>query len=206
MTADDQLDRLTIRDLADAWTIHRDNRDWERFLEVWHEDGVMMTTWGGKTTPRGFAEAAEAGYQRGDRMLHANGGTTVEVAGDRAIGQTKMRIMQRGPVHGVLCDATCIGINFDFYERRAGRWGLVLRQPVYECDFLVTVDPDETVTLDPEVLARRPEGYARLAYLQEGLGYTIDPNLPTASGPVREALFAHARAWLAGADLTWGSA
>jgi hypothetical protein len=201
--ANELLDRLAIRELADNWLTYRDNRDWDKFLEVWHEDGVMMTTWGGKTSPRGFAEAAEAGYARGDRMLHSNGGTTVELAGDRAIGQTKMRIMQRGPVDGVICDVTCIGRNFDFYEKRGGRWGLVLRQPIYERDFCVPVNPDETVTLDEEIMARRPDGYRRLAYLQEGLGYTIKPDMPTESGPELEALLAQAETWLAGGELTW---
>jgi hypothetical protein len=201
--ASELLDRLAIRELADNWLTYRDNRDWEKFLQVWHEDGVMMTTWGGKTSPQGFADAADAGYARGDRMLHSNGGTTVELAGDRAIGQTKMRIMQRGPVDGVLCDVTCIGRNFDFYEKRDGRWGLVLRQPIYERDFIVPVNPDETVTLDPEIMARRPEGYQRLAYLQEGLGYTIKPDMPTESGPELEALLAQAKTWLEGGELTW---
>jgi hypothetical protein len=201
--AGELLDRLAIRELADNWLTYRDNRDWKKFLEVWHEDGVMMTTWGGKTSPQGFADAAAAGYARGDRMLHSNGGTTVELAGDRAIGQTKMRIMQRGPVDGVLCDVTCIGRNFDFYEKRGGRWGLVLRQPIYERDFCVPVNPDETVALDPEIMARRPEGYQRLAYLQEGLGYTIKPDMPTESGPELAALLVQAETWLAGGELTW---
>ena len=197
------LDRLAIRELIDNWLTYRDNRDWDKFVEVWHEDGVMMTTWGGRTSPRGFAEAAEAGYARGDRMLHSNGGTTVELAGDRAIAQTKMRIMQRGPVEGVLCDITCIGRIYDFFERRAGRWGLVLRQPIYERDFIVPVNPGESVTLDPEILARRPEGYQRLAYLQEGLGYPIKPDMPTESGGELEALLVQGDNWLAGGELTW---
>ena len=74
------LDRLAIRELVENWSIHRDNRDWERFLGVWHEGGVMMTTWGGKATPQQFVEAATKGFARGDRMLHAAGGVNVEVA------------------------------------------------------------------------------------------------------------------------------
>jgi hypothetical protein len=203
MTTAELLDRLAIRELVENWFVHRDNRDWEKFLEVWHEDGVMMTTWGGRTSPRGFAQAAQRGYDNGDRMLHACGPTNVELAGDRAIAQSKLRIMQRGPVEAVLCDVTCIGRVYDFYERRGGRWGLVLRQPIYERDFIVPVDPAHTVRLDPDKLARFPDGYARLAYLQEGLGYTIKPDMPTESGPELEALLAQGREWLAGGELTW---
>jgi SnoaL-like protein len=202
-TATDLLDRLAIRELVENWFIYRDNRDWEKFLTVWHQDGVMMTTWGGRTSPQGFADAAQRGYDQGDRMLHSCGPTNVALAGDRAIAQSKLRIMQRGPVEGVPCDVTCIGRVYDFYERRQGRWGLLLRQPIYERDFIVPVDPADTVRLDPAKLARFPDGYARLAYLQEGLGYTIKPDMPTEQGPELEALLAQGEAWLNGGELSW---
>ena len=200
----DLLDQLAIRQLADNWLIHRDNRDWDKFLEVYHEDGRMVTTWGGLVSAAEFADAAERGYQNGDRMLHSNGGTSAEIAGDRAIGQTKMRIMQRGLIDGVLCEVTCIGINYDFFERRSGRWGLVLRQPIYEHDFCVTVEPHESVELDRAKLAEYPEGYARLAYLQSGIGYPIKKDMPTREGAEREALLQQGRVWLEGGELTWG--
>jgi SnoaL-like domain len=204
MDRDTELhDRQQIRDLIENWSIHRDNRDWERFLALWHGGGAMMTTWGGKATAAEFVAAATAGFERGDRMLHSVGGVNVDVLGERAIGKSKLRIMQRGNIAGVLCDVTCIGINFDFIDRREGKWGLVLRQPVYERDYLVPVEPGASVSLDPEILQRRPDGYQRLAYLQEGLGYTIKPDMPTEVGPEREALFRAGAAWLEGAPLTW---
>jgi hypothetical protein len=203
--ADDDaiLDRLAIRELVENWSIYRDNREWDRFLEVWHDGGVMMTTWGGKATPEQFVQAATKGFAQGDRMLHSVGGVTAEVQADRGFAMSKLRIMQRGPVEGVVCDVTCIGVNFDFMERREERWGLVLRQPVYERDYIVPTDPTQTVELDPQIMARRPDGYQRLAYLQEGLGYTIKPDMPTEVGAEREALKAAAAGWLAGEPLTW---
>lgn len=196
-------DQLAIRELVENWVIHRDNRTWDKFLEVWHDDGIMMTTWGGRTSPQGFADAADAGYARGDRMLHSLGGMSVEIEGDRAVAQSKLRIMQRSEIHGVMCDVTCLGLNYDLFERRDGRWGLVLRQPVYERDFIVPVDPSQTVELDPATLASIPDGYARLAYLQALLGYEIKKDMPTESGPEREALFEQGRTWLAGGELNW---
>lgn len=202
---DDQamLDRLAIRELVENWSILRDNREWDRFLEVWHEDGVMMTTWGGKASPQQFVEAATKGFAKGDRMLHSVGGVTARVAGDHGFAMSKLRIMQRGPVEGVICDVTCIGVNFDFLERRDGRWGIVLRQPVYERDYIVPTDPTQTVELNPEIMSRRPEGYQRLAYLQEGLGYTIKPDMPTEVGPERDALKQAVEQWLSGEALQW---
>ena len=197
------LDRLAIRELVENWSIFRDNREWERFLTVWHEDGVMMTTWGGKASPQQFIEAATKGFAKGDRMLHSVGGVTARVEGDRGFAMSKLRIMQRGPVEGVICDVTCIGLNFDFVERRAGRWGIVLRQPVYERDYIVPTDPTQTVALKAEIMQRRPDGYQRLAYLQEGLGYTIKPDMPTEEGAERGALKEQVEDWLAGGPLNW---
>lgn len=197
------FDRLAIREVVESWSIHRDNREWDRFLALWHEGGSMMTTWAGKATAAEFVAAATAGFERGVRMLHGPGGVSAEVAGDRGLAISKLRIMQRGTVESVLCDVTCVGVNFDFLERREGRWGLLLRQPVYERDYLAPVDPAQSVRLDPEVLARRPDGYARLAYLQEGLGYSIGTDLPTETGAAREALAEQGRAWLRGEALAW---
>jgi hypothetical protein len=203
MADETMLDRLAIRELVENWSIYRDNREWDRFLEVWHDGGVMMTTWGGKATPEQFVQAATKGFAQGDRMLHSVGGVTAQVQGDRGFAMSKLRIMQRGLAEGVVCDVTCIGVNFDFMERRDGRWGLVLRQPVYERDYIVPTDPTQTVELDPQIMARRPDGYQRLAYLQEGLGYTIKPDMPTEVGGEREALKEAAAGWLAGEPLKW---
>ena len=78
-----------------------------------------------------------------------------------------------------------------------------LRQPVYERDFIVPTNPHESVELDPDILARRPDGYQRLSYLQEGLGYTIKPDMPTEVGAEREALVEQGAAWLRGEQLDW---
>ena len=196
-------DRLLIRELVDNWMIWRDARRWDRIESLWHEGGMMMTTWGGHSTPAEFALAAQQGFDRGDRMMHSNGGTTVDVVGNRAVAETKLRIMQRGVLHGVQCDVTCIGRDYDFCEKRGGRWGFVLRQPIYERDFIEPVDPSQTIELDAARLARFPEGYARLAYLQETLGYGIITTMPVHTGPELEALYAQGAAWLAGEDLCW---
>jgi hypothetical protein len=197
------LDRLELRELVNDWAMWRDMRRWDKFAELWHEGGVMMTTWGGRTTPQGFMEAAEAGYQRGDRMLHSNGGVTVELAGDRAIVHTKLRIMQRAVVDGVLCDATCLGRDYDFCEKREGRWGLVCRQPIYERDSLVVVNPADSVDVGPEQLATLPDGYARLGYMQAGLGYEIGLDLPTLDNDAVHRLYEAGAAWLRGEPLAW---
>src|SRR5688572_16919695 len=166
---DDALrDRLTIRQLVEDWAVLRDARMWERFREVWHDDGRMMATWFQGTRDE-FIKVSEEGYARGVRILHFLGGSTIDIAQNRAIAQTKMTISQRAKVDGVLCDVVCTGRFYDFFEKRQengqARWGLVLRQPIYEKDRLDPLDPSAKLELDQELLARFPEGYRHLAYL-----------------------------------------
>ena len=78
--------------------------------------------------------------------------------GERAIAQTKMTISQRASVEGVVVDVVCTGRFYDFIERRQGKWGMVLRQPIYEKDRMDPVDPAARLSLDAALLAQFPGG------------------------------------------------
>jgi hypothetical protein len=194
------LEKLAIRELIDNWIVWRDAGDWDRFRTVWHRDGRMMATWFQGTADE-FVAVSREGLARGVSILHFQGGTAIDLAGSRAIAQTKMTISQRARVHGVLCDVVCTGRFYDFLERRDERWGVVLRQPIYEKDRMDPVDPAASLVLDAELLNRFPEGYRHLAYLQTGIGYTVKTDMPGLSGPQVDALYARGREWLAGRPL-----
>src|SRR5258708_12399259 len=66
---DDLNDRLTIRQLVEDWAVLRDARLWDRFREVWHEDGVMQATWFQGTRDE-FIKVSEEGYRKAVRILH----------------------------------------------------------------------------------------------------------------------------------------
>jgi len=190
-------DRLAIRALVENWVVWRDAGDWERFATCWHEEGRMMATWC-QAPWREFIAASIAGWDKGVSILHFLGGHSADVAGERAISQTKMTISQRAVVHDVLVDVVCTGRFYDFLERRDGRWGVVLRQPIYEKDRMDPVDPAAKLTLDPALLARFPEGYRHLAYLQTQIGYVVKPDMPGLKGAAVQALYASGTRWLAG--------
>jgi hypothetical protein len=195
--SDPAADRQAIRELVENWVIWRDAGDWERFRTVWHPDGRMMATWFQGPADE-FIKVSQEGFARGVRILHFLGGTSVDLADDRAVAQTKMTISQRAAVHGVPCDVVCTGRFYDFLERRDGRWGLVLRQPIYEKDRLDAVDPAARLELVSEDLRRFPDGYQHLAYLQAGLGYDVKRDMPGLTGPQVEALYQRGVRWLAG--------
>jgi hypothetical protein len=190
-------DRVSIRALVENWALWRDAGDWARFATVWHEDGWMTATWFQGPASR-FIEVSREGFERGVSILHFLGGFTCDVAGERAIAQTKMTINQRAPIDGVIVDVVCTGRFYDFLAKRGGRWGIVRRQPIYEKDRMDPVDPAATLALDAAVLARYPEGYRHLAYLQTKNGFTVKDDLPGLRGPAVERLYAEGRAWLEG--------
>ena len=190
-------DDRQIRALLQNWVVWRDAGDWERFRTVWHPDGRMMATWTQGTGDE-FIAISKAGWDRGVNILHFLGGISVDLAGERAISQTKMTISQRAEVEGVLVDVLCTGRFYDFLEKRAGRWGIVLRQPIYEKDRMDPVTPGAAPVLDRALLARFPEGYRHLAYLQTRIGFTVKADMPGLRGPEVERLYARGAGWLRG--------
>ncbi len=197
MITADILERIAIRDLIENWVLWRDAGEWDLFRTVWHADGVMMATWFQGPAREFIAKSVEA-FARGARSQHFLGGTSIALNARRAVAQTKMTISARAPVDNVLCDVVCTGRFYDFLEKREDRWGLVLRQPIYEKDRLDPVDPTKVPQLDTELLARFPEGYRHLAYLQTRQGFAVKPDMPGASGPALDALYARGAAWLRG--------
>ena len=194
------IDRLAIRDLIENWAIWRDAGDWERFRTVWHDDGVMMATWFQGPAAE-FIRVTQEGWAKGVSILHFLGGTSIDLAGNRATVQTKMTISQRGLVEGVACDVVCTGRFFDFVEKRNGKWGVVLRQPIYEKDRVDPIDPSAKLVIDQARLAEFPKGYCHLAYIQTQIGYKVKRDMPMLTGPEVEKLYARGRAYLAGAKL-----
>jgi len=202
MSSSDITDRFAIRELLENWVLWRDTGDWERFATVWHDDARMITTWY-QASASDFIERSRIAWDAGMKVLHTLGGSSIDIQGTRAVSQTKMQIMQRAPVHGVLVDVICYGRFMDALEKRKGRWGLVLRQPIYEMDRLAAVDPAAVVSLDASLLASFPEGYRHLAYLQTQLGLTVDKSLPGARGPALDKVRERACRWLSGDMDAW---
>jgi hypothetical protein len=193
----DWQDKLEIRELIERWVLWRDAGEWERFRTLWHDDGKMAATWTQSPVDE-FIKLAREGQARGVSVVHFLGGQTIELAGDRAISQTKMTISQRGLLEGVECDVVCVGRFYDFLERRHSRWGLVFRQPIYERDRADPVDPSAPLKLDATLLARFPVGYRHLAYLQSQIGYPVKTDMPGVTGEALDELKARGDAWLAG--------
>jgi hypothetical protein len=203
-TRDNDRDIQSIRQLIENWAIWRDAGDWDRFATVWHPDGVMMATWfQGPYTE--FIRVTKEGWAKGVFILHFLGGCSVDLNGDRAVAQTKMTISQRGMVEGasgpVLCDVVCTGRFYDFVTKHEGAWKVLHRQPIYEKDRIDPVDSSAQLKLERDALARLPEGYRHLAYIQQRIGYNVKLDMPMLKGPAVEDLYRRGAQWLAGGAL-----
>jgi hypothetical protein len=199
MTDETLADRLAIRDVVENWVLARDSADWDLFRRQWHDDGYMEATWF-QGPKEDFIKVSQEGFANGVSITHFTGASQAVLSESRtrAIAQTRMTIMQRGLVHDVLVDVACTGRFYDFFAKRAGRWGIVLRQPIYEKDRMDPVVPGAVLNLDQQVLRRFPEGYRHLAYLQVQVGYPVKATMPGLRGPEVEALYARGAAWLTG--------
>lgn len=188
-------DVIEIKQLIENWAIWRDAGLWDKFATVWHDDGVMMATWF-QGNYKEFIRVTQEGWEKGVSILHFLGGSTVEVNGSRAISQTKMTISQRGLVNGIACDVVCTGRFFDFFEKRNGQWGLILRQPIYEKDRVDPIDPQAQLIIDQEALKDFPNGYKHLAYIQTQIGYNVKMDMPELKGTAIEQLYIKGHQWL----------
>ena len=191
---------FAIQRVVEDWVVFRDSGQYDRLLGLWHEDGRIMTTWAQVSATEFVARSREA-FARGALIQHFLGGCHIDIVGERAIAQTKTTISQRGLIDGVLCDATCFGRFYDFFESREGVWKLVLRQPIYERDRLDTVAPEAVLKINSALLGQFPEGYRHLAYMQTHLGMEVKTDMPGLRGAEVEALYANGQAWLAGSDI-----
>lgn len=190
-------DRAAIAEVIGRWAVWRDAGDFDRLATCWHDGGQMVTTWG-RFDAAGFVAASRAGWERGVDVVHLLGGMAIDVAGDRAVAQTKMTIQQRGPLDGVVVDVTCTGRFYDLFERRGSRWAIVLRQPIYERDRIDPVEPGARVVLDADLLAGFPIGYQHLGYFQARAGMAVARDLPGLRGAAVDALYALGARWMAG--------
>jgi len=195
-----RYDKAAIREVIENWVIFRDAGMWDKFQTVWHDDGYMMATWFQGSADE-FIRVSHEGFQRGVNIMHFLGGSNVEIAGNRAIAQTKMTITQRASVHDTIVDVVCTGRFYDFFEKRNEKWAIVLRRLFYERDRMDAVDPSKPLKLDSELLARFPVGYQHLAYLQTKLGFNVRKNMPGLRGPEAQALYASGASWLAGGSI-----
>ncbi|MEO7241840.1 MAG: nuclear transport factor 2 family protein [Variovorax sp.] len=193
------FDRATITDVVTAWAFARDSGRWDRLRACFSAQATMHTTWFVGSADD-FVERSIAASKGPARGQHFIGACAVELNGDRALAETRMTLLLRAPLDGVVVDVTCYGRFYDHFIRQDGVWRIRKRVPIYEKDRLDPVDPTAKVMLDRADLERHPEGYRHIAYVQSRGGSQVTPGLPTPGSDALARLYAEGDAWLAGAS------
>jgi hypothetical protein len=189
----DRDDKLAITEAVQNWAFARDFGDWDRLRAVFHPDGVMTST---RFTGPAEAFIANAAKNKTSRSTHFMGGTSARLHGNKAIAESRMILLSRSTLDGIEVDVTCYGRFYDRFVKLDGAWRVLKRNAIYEKDRLEPVRPGVALKLDEAELARFPEGYRYLAYVQSKSGSTVDLTLPTPRSPALEQLYRDGEAWL----------
>ena len=190
------LDRAAITDLVQRWGLARDVGRWEELRAMFTADGIMHTTWFVGSADEFVRRSMEAA-RKGARAQHFIGAATIDLNGDRAVAETRMMLLARAPLAGHMVDVTCYGRFHDRLLREGGQWKIAIRTPIYEKDRLDPLDPSCDLKLDPAELARYPDGYRHLAYVQASGGMTVTQGLPVPNSEALARLYTEGAAWLA---------
>lgn len=195
------LDRAAITQVVQDWALARDTGRWDRLRSAYTADGMMHTTWFVGSADE-FVQRSMEGAKKGARGQHFIGATSIDLAADRAIAETRMMLLLRAPMQDIEVDVTCYGRFYDFFLREHEQWRIKKRVPIYEKDRLDPLDPSARITLDPAELARYPEGYRHIAYVQASDGASVTQGLPTPNSDALTELYAEGAAWLVGSNRT----
>jgi SnoaL-like domain len=192
---DAREDKLAIAEVIQNWAIWRDTGDWENLRSTFHADGTMTATWFTGTADE-FIAGAKAGWSKPSRSAHFIGGSAIQIAGTRALAETRIILQLRDTLDDVEVDVTCYGRFYDRFEKREGAWKILRRGVIYEKDRIDPVRPGAALRLNDDILRRFPEGYRHVAYVQTIRGLKVATDRPTPRSPELEQLYGEAKAWL----------
>lgn len=189
--------RSEIVQVVQRWGRWRDDGQWDLLRSIYAPDGLMTTSWRLGTADEFVDSCMEASKKGARPSMHSIGASLIEINGDKALCETRRVLHVRGTAHGVEVDVTNHGRTFDRFVKHEGQWRIKQRNGIYERDRMDAVDPSASLKLDPAELAKDPEGYRYLGYLQAAEGASVNPALPTPGSAELTRLYEEGRAWFA---------
>ncbi|KAJ7046446.1 hypothetical protein C8F04DRAFT_1064297 [Mycena alexandri] len=200
------LERFKLRELAEGWPVYRDAREWENFRSIFYPGAFVYTTWTGRISIEDFITLSQNGMDAGAFIMHRVHGSSVDLAGTRAVVKMKATITQRFelPPDSVLADVEVDCRFCMFFEKNSeGEWRARFVRHFYEKDKLIPVDPRRIPVIDDEKLSIFPAGYRFLAYCQEECmpGIKVKRDMPEIRGEEHDRLLRQVKAWLDGEEI-----
>ncbi len=189
------LERVRLLRPVQDWAAFRDGERWTELRAVYASDARMAVSW--FDGPAGeFVDRCE--QMSGGPVVahHIMGASEITLGRDRALVDSRVTIMMRLLVGGVLCDVTAISRFYDRVVRHDGEWLIAYRVAIFDKDGLHPVYPGEQPAVDRATLDTFPANFRWCCYTLAERGGTPNLSLPAPGSPALAALYAAGRAWL----------
>ncbi|MBA2933477.1 nuclear transport factor 2 family protein [Sphingomonas sp. CGMCC 1.13654] len=194
------LDKAAIGQLIAAWGILRDTYAWEKLRDCWTDDGRIAVSWFDGTADEFVAGCKPMAVDRDNQIAsqHVITGGSIDVAGDRAVAETRILILVRLKVDGIWSDVTAVARFYDLLLRTTAGWKIRRRVAIFDKDFIAPANPSDRLELDQARLEIYPEAYRCCGYMLSQRGMEINMDLPAPGSPALDRLYAEGADWLAG--------
>lgn len=198
----DALERIKLLRPVQDWATFRDGEQWDRLRAVYAPGATTAVSW--------FDGSASEFVDRCQQMAaggavaahHVMGTSQADRHGDRALVDSRVTILMRLELHGVLCDVTAVSRFVDRVVQHDGAWLIARRVAVFEKDGIQPVHPGDRLELDRAKLDSYPASYRFCTYALVARGGVPNLSLPAPGSAALAALYATERAWLAGSSAT----
>lgn len=195
------LDREELFDLVRRERFARDQRRFDVMRECFHDDAYIRTSWYDGRGGQAYVDATRKWMSSTGNSKHWVFPAFAQVSGDRATVESPALIFNRAKIKDVEVDFQVYCRFFSRAARVNGAWKLLSFEVFFERDIMRTVNPEEKLHVDWQLLATLRPSYRFLAYIQYTRGVKVNPDLLGDDRPEElEAFHREQERWLAGGD------
>jgi hypothetical protein len=193
----DATDEREIFRLVKIERLARDTANWQLLTDSYWAESVVRVTWFTGSAEE-FTRVSREQYEKGrGRGIHVIDPVWTEVAGDRALVESRGQILVRARLGEIEVDISNWCRFFSRVERGDDGWRLRTFDGIYSKDRVEPVDPAATLEIDWAVAAELRPSYRFLDYLNTQIGYRRNLELPGDDRPdLVQQFYAEARDWL----------
>jgi hypothetical protein len=191
-------DKHACAELIQAWGLYRDQGRWSELLATFTDDGQITVSWFSGAFSE-FVDRCREAFAAGQRSTHHVFPSVVRIAGSRrAVAETKVVILVRQKVSGVLADMTSYARFLDRLLHTGSGWRILERTAIYERDRLDPVEPSENFArlFENPDLASYPEAYRYMAARLAAAGRALAPVIYRDGSPHTTQLYRRYDSWL----------
>ncbi len=144
----DAIERIRLLQPVQDWAAFRDTEQWDRLRAVYAPGATTAVSWFDGDANEFVSRCQQMAAGGEVAAHHAIGTSQCDRCGDRALVSSRVTILMRLAVHGVLCDVTAVSRFIDRVVRHSDDWLITARVAVFEKDGIQPVYPGDRLELD----------------------------------------------------------